>query len=123
MKSQKTINATDYMACRLNGVTIYRTLRWCNRLTREFWFTTDPEAVDGEAREDAGQLGAMDEQFDARNLPEKYRIGSFVLGWVQRAMLDGFDLSTITNKNLPPPAHAPASLPLQNGKTPEDLPS
>jgi hypothetical protein len=100
------IQPAHYLVCRINGVAVYHTLRWCNRVTREFWFTTDHNAVDGEARNDKGQHGAMDNHFDARNLPEQYRNAGIPMNWVQRALLDGFDLNSITNKNArPEPAY------------------
>jgi hypothetical protein len=98
----KRIQPADYLACRITGVTVYHTLRWCNHITREFWFTTDPNAVDGEARNDNGQHGAMDNHFDARSLPDQYRTAGVPLDWIQRALLDGFDLGSITNKNALP---------------------
>jgi hypothetical protein len=116
----KKIRASAHMATIAEGQTVYHTLRWCNRIRREFWFTLDPHAVDGESRSGKGERGAMDNHFDARTLPEKYRLPSAPpIQWIEQALRDGFDVGSITLKNKPPPKQYMASglvvPPLDNG--------
>jgi hypothetical protein len=47
-------------------------------------------AVFGEAK------NTMAGQFDARNLPEKYKQGEKPIGWIGLAMSDGYDFKLIT---------------------------
>lgn len=102
-----TIQPEHYLIYRINDVAVYRTLRWCNHVTREFLFTTDPNSVDGESRNDKGEQDALNNHFDARDLPEQYRTVGRPMNWIQRALIDGFDLDSITLKNkYAPPEQA-----------------
>lgn len=49
-----------------DGRKVFHTLRWCNRIPREFWFTLDPKGIRGES------TGNMDTHFDVRDLPTEF---------------------------------------------------
>lgn len=81
--------ARSYAALRMGDVTIYRTLRHCGAVLREFWFTTVADEFDGEATQN------MAHHFDARDLPEQYRVGDSPLAWIRHALAHGFQLEQI----------------------------
>lgn len=69
-----------------DGRNVYHCLRWCNRVRREFLFTLKPAGVSGERR------GVMRWQFDARELPSKYRDArTDPICWVLSALNDGWE--------------------------------
>lgn len=102
----KPAAAKKHIARVVGERTVYHTLRWCNRIHRQYWFTMDPAAVDGEKRED------MQNHFDARALPEQYQVGDIPLDWIELALLDGFEVESITLANLPPPPPPPPAPPI-----------
>lgn len=126
MNSRKPIHPGDHIAITVKDINVYHTLRWCNRIRRDYHFTLDRYSVCGEAQALTDDT-AMDNHFDARDLPECYRDHTRPTHWIMRAILDGFDLRTITVKNKPPrPSPTPlmasglAIPPLDNGT--EDFP-
>lgn len=52
-----------------DGRYVYRTLRFCNRIPREFWLTLDPRQIFGES---TGKSQNMSAHFDVRDLPQEF---------------------------------------------------
>jgi len=60
-------NPDQYIAGRTNdGRAVFFTLRHCNRIVRQFLFTLDPKAIDGESRFD------LLKHIDARDVPDQF---------------------------------------------------
>ncbi len=82
-----------------DGRKVFHTLRWCNRIPREFWFTLDPKGIKGESK------GNMETHFDARDLPsefqptdsyekrdpDSYKLLEDPAKWIVKAMEAGID--------------------------------
>jgi hypothetical protein len=104
-KCKKPIkNPEQYIAGKTaDGRIVYHCLRWCNRILREFAFTLDPVAINGESRDElAGQIDARDvpkefisEERSGQLGYQKYLPGKEPIDWVLAALNNGWEPETL----------------------------
>lgn len=71
-----------------DGRRVYRCLRWCGEIYRQYIFTLWVSAIHGE------ESGDTSKSFDARDVPVEFRDDGDPIDWVIRALEAGWDPET-----------------------------